>query len=198
MKKSEPNKIHIESSFENVSVEPDSDNNSFVSLEHVKYAGNTQVCEENSDMNGMPAMPNSGATWGFGLQLASPTQRFPAASFHATSHVASEMIDKGTWLADAQTISSRESSREIRNNIVGSIRIHTQNQNMDSLGGQVANNQRDSVLPMLSGINQIHPGDSAMQISALDDDTTPYPSITFNPSLHDTQSKVLRNVGQIF
>lgn len=38
---------------------------------------------------------------------ALPTQRLPTESSHATSHVASEMIDKGTWLADAQTIPPR-------------------------------------------------------------------------------------------
>ncbi|XP_058761531.1 uncharacterized protein LOC131634897 isoform X2 [Vicia villosa] len=172
-----------------------------------------------------PQRNQSSSSQGFGLQLAPPTQRLPAASSHATSHVAAEMIDKGTWLADAQTIPSRESSHEIRNNIAGSPRIHAQNQNMVSLGGQVANNQCDSAshvaqiasanqideyceraqtsqsavssaqdLPVLSGINQIHPGDPAMQISALDSGTAPHPSVTFNPSLHGTQSKGLHNV----
>ncbi|CAI8610120.1 unnamed protein product [Vicia faba] len=172
-----------------------------------------------------PQQNQSSSSQGFGLQLAPPTQRLPAASSHASSHVASEMIDKGTWLADAQAIPSRESSHEIRNNIAGSPRVHAQNQNMASLGGQVANNQCDSAshvdrmasanqideyceraqtsqsavssaqdLPMLSGINQIHPGDPAMQISALDAGTAPHPSVKFNPSLHGTPSKVLRNV----
>ncbi|XP_050870897.1 uncharacterized protein LOC127073740 isoform X3 [Lathyrus oleraceus] len=172
-----------------------------------------------------PQRNQSSSSQGFGLQLAPPTQRLPTASSHATSHVASEMIDKGTWLADAQTIPSRESSHEIRSNIVGSPRIHAQNQNMANLGGQVASTQCDSAshvdrmastnqideyceraqtsqsavssaqdLPMPSGINQIHPGDPAMQISALETGTAPHLSVTFNPSLHGTPSKVLRNV----
>lgn len=66
----------------------------------------------------------SSSSQGFGLQLALPTQRLPTTSSHATSHVASKMIDKGTWLADAQTIPSRESSHEIRSNIIGSPMIH--------------------------------------------------------------------------
>ncbi|KAI5389684.1 hypothetical protein KIW84_075109 [Lathyrus oleraceus] len=49
-------------------------------------------------------------------------------------------------------------------------------------------------LPMPSGINQINPRDSAMQISALETGTAPHPSVTFNPSLHGTPLKVLRNV----
>jgi len=43
--------------------EPDSDNNPSVALEHVKSAGNMQVSGEDSGMNGIVAMPNSGATW---------------------------------------------------------------------------------------------------------------------------------------
>lgn len=43
--------------------EPDSDNNSSVGLEHVKSARNMQVCGEDSGMNGIAAIPNSGATW---------------------------------------------------------------------------------------------------------------------------------------
>jgi hypothetical protein len=163
------------------------------------------------------------------------------------------MVDKGhTWLADTQAFPSRESSHEIRNNIADSSgqvfdkasqysalgntqqaftsgfpfsRIHAQNQNMASLGGQVANTHCDSAtridrmasanqideygertqtsqsavspaqdLPKLSGINQIRPGDPTVQISALEAGTTPHPSVTFNASLHGTQSKVLHNV----
>jgi hypothetical protein len=177
----------------------------------------------------------------------------PMASSHATPHAASEMVDKGhTWLADTQAFPSRESSHEIRNNIADSSgqvfdkasqysalgntqqaftsgfpfsRIHAQNQNMASLGGQVANTHCDSAtridrmasanqideygertqtsqsavspaqdLPKLSGINQIRPGDPTVQISALEAGTTPHPSVTFNASLHGTQSKVLHNV----
>ncbi|CAJ2664633.1 unnamed protein product [Trifolium pratense] len=200
-----------------------------------------------------PQRNQSSSSQGFGLQLAPPTQRLPMASSHATPHAASEMVDKGhTWLADTQAFPSRESSHEIRNNIAGSSgpvfdkasqysalgntqqaltsgfpfsRIHAQNQNMASPGGQVANTQCDSAtridrmastnqideycertqtsqsavssaqdLPKLSGINQIHPGDPTMQISALEADTTPHPSVTFNASLHDPPSKVLHNV----
>ncbi|CAJ1944179.1 unnamed protein product [Sphenostylis stenocarpa] len=43
--------------------EPDSDTNSSVVLEHAKSSGNMQVCGEDSGMNGIAAIPNSGATW---------------------------------------------------------------------------------------------------------------------------------------
>ena len=43
--------------------EPDSDTNSPVGLERVKSAGNMQICGEDSGMNGIAAIPNSGATW---------------------------------------------------------------------------------------------------------------------------------------
>ncbi|KAK2411411.1 dentin sialophosphoprotein [Trifolium repens] len=200
-----------------------------------------------------PQRNQSSSSQGFGLQLAPPTQMLPMASSHATPHAASEMVDKGhTWLADTQAFPSRESSHEIRNNIADSSgqvfdkasqysalgntqqaftsgfpfsRIHAQNQNMASLGGQVANTHCDSAtridrmasanqideygertqtsqsavspaqdLPKLSGINQIRPGDPTVQISALEAGTTPHPSVTFNASLHGTQSKVLHNV----
>ncbi|XP_020228089.1 uncharacterized protein LOC109809249 isoform X2 [Cajanus cajan] len=119
-----------------------------------------------------PQRNQSSLSQGFGLQLAPPTQRLPLASSHATPHVASETGDKGhTWLAATQTFPSRESSHELRSNIssssgqlfdkasqysaLGNIpqtftsgfpfsRIHTQNQNVASLGGQLANTQCDS------------------------------------------------------
>ncbi|KAL2322102.1 hypothetical protein Fmac_026481 [Flemingia macrophylla] len=114
----------------------------------------------------------SSLSQGFGLQLAPPTQRLPMASCRAPPYVASETGDKGdTWLAATQTFPSQESSHELRNNISGSSgqlfdkgsqystlgnipqaftsgfpfpRIHTQNQNVANLGGQVANAQCDS------------------------------------------------------
>lgn len=43
--------------------EHDSDTNTSVGLEHVKSASNMQVCAEDSGMNGIAAIPNSGATW---------------------------------------------------------------------------------------------------------------------------------------
>ncbi|XP_004508686.1 uncharacterized protein [Cicer arietinum] len=43
--------------------DPDSNNNSSTALEHVKSAGNMQVCGEDSGMNGIVAIPSSGATW---------------------------------------------------------------------------------------------------------------------------------------
>ncbi|KAI5444654.1 hypothetical protein KIW84_013071 [Lathyrus oleraceus] len=52
--------------------------------------------------------------------LAASSQRLPTVSSHATSHDASEMIDKGTWLDDARTIPPRESSHETKSNIVDS------------------------------------------------------------------------------
>ncbi|GAU24638.1 hypothetical protein TSUD_208630 [Trifolium subterraneum] len=132
-----------------------------------------------------PQRNQSSSSQGFGLQLAPPTQRLPMASSHATPHAASEMVDKGhTWLADTQAFPSRESSHEIRNNIAGSSgqvfdkasqysalgntqqaftsgfpfsRIHAQNQNMASLGGQVANTQCDSAtrIDRMASTNQI-------------------------------------------
>ncbi|KAL2961142.1 hypothetical protein AAZX31_17G075100 [Glycine max] len=114
----------------------------------------------------------SSLSQGFALQLAPPTQRHHMASSHATPHVASETGDKGpTWLAASQTFPSQESSHELRNNISGSSgqmfdktsqysalgniqqaftsgfpfsRIHTQNQNVANLGGQIANTQCDN------------------------------------------------------
>ena len=43
--------------------EPDSDTNSSVGMEHVKSAGNMQVCGEDSGTNGIAALPNSGTAW---------------------------------------------------------------------------------------------------------------------------------------
>ncbi|RDX60434.1 hypothetical protein CR513_61423, partial [Mucuna pruriens] len=43
--------------------EPDSDTNSSVGMEHVKSAGNMQVCGEDSGTNGITALPNSGTAW---------------------------------------------------------------------------------------------------------------------------------------
>jgi len=43
--------------------EPDSDTNSSGVLEHAKSSGNMQVCGEDSGMNGIAGIPNSGATW---------------------------------------------------------------------------------------------------------------------------------------
>ncbi|XP_061342987.1 uncharacterized protein LOC133289133 isoform X2 [Gastrolobium bilobum] len=43
--------------------EPESDTNSSGELEHVKSAGNMQVCGEDSGMNGIAALPNSGTAW---------------------------------------------------------------------------------------------------------------------------------------
>ncbi|XP_057419280.1 uncharacterized protein LOC130713530 isoform X2 [Lotus japonicus] len=119
-----------------------------------------------------PQRNQSSSSHGFGLQLAPPTQRLHMGSSHATPHVTSETVDRGpTWLAATQTSASRESSHENRNNVSGSSgqsfdkasqynalgnipqaftsgfpfsRIHSQNQNMANLGGQVANTQCDS------------------------------------------------------
>ncbi|TKY55041.1 hypothetical protein E2542_SST19455 [Spatholobus suberectus] len=128
---------------------------------------------ESSDGSvGHPQRNQSSLSQGFGLQLAPPTQRVPLASSHATPHVASETGDKGhAWLAATQTFPSRESSHELRNNISGSSgqifdkasqysalgnipqaftsgfpfsRIHTQNQNVANLGGQIVNTQCDN------------------------------------------------------
>ncbi|KAJ1421832.1 hypothetical protein SESBI_13470 [Sesbania bispinosa] len=128
---------------------------------------------ESSDGSvGHPHRNQSSSSQGFGLQLAPPTQRLPMVSSHATPQVAPETVDKGhTWLAATQTFPSRESSHEIRNNISGSSgqifdkasqysgmgnipqaftsgfpfsRVHTQNQNMANLGGQVATTQCDT------------------------------------------------------
>ncbi|KAE9601922.1 hypothetical protein Lal_00041006 [Lupinus albus] len=44
-------------------LEHDSDTNSSAGLEHVKSACDMQVCGEDSGINGIAAMPNSGATW---------------------------------------------------------------------------------------------------------------------------------------
>ncbi|KAK7265851.1 hypothetical protein RJT34_33475 [Clitoria ternatea] len=43
--------------------DPDSDTNSSVGLEHAKSAGNMQVCRDDSGMNDIAAIPNSGASW---------------------------------------------------------------------------------------------------------------------------------------
>ncbi|KAK7411354.1 hypothetical protein VNO78_02787 [Psophocarpus tetragonolobus] len=43
--------------------EPDSDTNSSVGMEHMKSAGNMQVCGEVSGTNGIAALPNSGTSW---------------------------------------------------------------------------------------------------------------------------------------
>ncbi|KAF1867548.1 hypothetical protein Lal_00049977 [Lupinus albus] len=43
--------------------EHDSDTNSSVGLEHVNSASNMQVCGDDSGMNGIAAIPNSGSTW---------------------------------------------------------------------------------------------------------------------------------------
>ncbi|XP_027363907.1 uncharacterized protein LOC113871183 isoform X2 [Abrus precatorius] len=43
--------------------EPDSNTNSSIGMEHVKSAGNMQVCEEDSGMNGIAALSNSSAGW---------------------------------------------------------------------------------------------------------------------------------------
>lgn len=43
--------------------EPESNTNSSVGLEHAKSPGNMQVCGEDSGMNGIAAIPNSGAAW---------------------------------------------------------------------------------------------------------------------------------------
>ncbi|KAK7388882.1 hypothetical protein VNO78_23709 [Psophocarpus tetragonolobus] len=128
---------------------------------------------ESSDGSAVhPQRNQSSLPQGFGLQLAPPTQRLPIASSHATPHVASETGDKGhTWLAGTQTFPSRESSHELRNSISGSSgqifdkashysalgnipqaftsgfpfsRIHTQNQNVANLGGQVVNTPSDN------------------------------------------------------
>ncbi|KAK7301565.1 hypothetical protein RJT34_12432 [Clitoria ternatea] len=42
---------------------PDSDTNLSVGMEHVKSAGNMQVCGEESGTNGIAALPNSGTAW---------------------------------------------------------------------------------------------------------------------------------------
>ncbi|KAL3018302.1 hypothetical protein AAZX31_05G021400 [Glycine max] len=54
--------------------EPDSDTSS-VGLEHAKSSGNMQVCGEDSGMNGIAAIPNSGATW----VSRQSSQQFPNA-----------------------------------------------------------------------------------------------------------------------
>ncbi|XP_061346600.1 uncharacterized protein LOC133292225 isoform X2 [Gastrolobium bilobum] len=141
---------------------------------------------ESSDGSSVqPQRSQSSSSQGFGLQLAPPTQRLPMASSHATPQVASETADKGhTWLAVTQTFPSRESSNELRNNISGSSgqifdkalqysvlgnvpqaftsgfpfsRIHTQNQNVVNLGGQVANAQCDNAtfVDRTASMNQI-------------------------------------------
>jgi len=43
--------------------EPDSDTNSSVGMEHVKSAGNMQVCGEDSGTNGIAGFSNSGTAW---------------------------------------------------------------------------------------------------------------------------------------
>jgi len=130
---------------------------------------------EPSDGSSVHPQRNQGSlSQGFGLQLAPPTQRLPMTSSHATpQHVASETADKGpTWLSATHTFPSRESSHELRNNrgssgqlfdkasqysALGNIpqgftsgfpfpRIHTQNQNVANLGGQVANTQSDNAM----------------------------------------------------
>ncbi|XP_047160660.1 uncharacterized protein LOC124830856 isoform X1 [Vigna umbellata] len=130
---------------------------------------------ESSDGSSVHPQRNQGSlSQGFGLQLAPPTQRLPMTSSHATpQHVASETGDKGpTWLSATHTFPPRESPHELRNNVgssgqlfdkasqysaLGNIpqgfaagfpfpRIHTQNQNVANLGGQVANTQSDNAM----------------------------------------------------
>ncbi|KAK4252502.1 hypothetical protein QN277_014494 [Acacia crassicarpa] len=192
----------------------------------------------------------SSLSQGFGLQLAPPTQRHPMAS----SHGSSEAGDKGhMWLATSQALPSRESLHgELRNNISGSSgqvvdkssqlnvlgnvpqsftssfpfsRIHTQNQNLANISGQLPSAQRASVtltdrtasmnqineyheraqtsepeLPsapeicQLSGADQIHPGDHASQIVALEAGIASQPTFNCGASQHGAPSKVLHNV----
>lgn len=155
----------------------------------------------------------------------------------------SETGDKGnTWLATNQTFPSQESSHgEIRNNIssttgqifdkasqysvLGNIPqvftsgfpfsgIHTQNQNMAHLGGQVANSQSTSLnqideyceraqtsqsemasaqdMSQLSGTDQIRLRDPAIQNLAAEAGGQPF--VTHSASLHGTPSKVIHNL----
>ncbi|OIV99976.1 hypothetical protein TanjilG_26314 [Lupinus angustifolius] len=83
--------------------------------------------------------------------------------------------------------------------------IHTQNQNM--VNTQRSNETFDD---RTASMNNLHehseraqsshselasaPGESTMQISALEASTAPHPSVTFSASLHDSPSKVLHNV----
>ncbi|XP_027369178.1 uncharacterized protein LOC113874997 isoform X2 [Abrus precatorius] len=215
-----------------------------------KTASTRVMDTESSDGSIVHSQRNqSSFSQGFGLQLAPPTQRIPMSSSHATPHVASETGDKGhTWLAATQSFPSRELSHELRNNISGTSgqifdkalqysamgnipqafasgfpfsRIHTQNQNMANLGGQVANTQCDNApydraastnqvdeyseraqtsksdlasaqdMSQIDGTNQICPGDPTMKISALEAGKAPHPSVA---SPHGAPSRVLHNV----
>ncbi|KAG5148937.1 hypothetical protein AAZX31_06G191900 [Glycine max] len=171
---------------------------------------------------------------------------------HTTPHV-SETRDKDhTWLGTNQTFPSLDPSHgELRSNIsstagqifdkasqygmLGNIpqaftsgfpfsRIHTQNQNLASLGGQVANTQSANVtftastnqtdeycekaptsqselasaqdMSQLSAIDEDRLRDPAIQI--LTAETGTQPSVTFSASLHGTPSKVTHNVWTSF
>ncbi|XP_068464590.1 uncharacterized protein [Phaseolus vulgaris] len=216
-----------------------------------KTASPRAMDTESSDGSSVHPQRNQGSlSQGFGLQLAPPTQRLPMTSSHSTpQHVASEAADKGpTWLSATHTFPSRESSHELRNNIgssgqlfdkasqysaLGNIpqgftsgfpfpRIHTQNQNVANLGGQVTNTQADNAMfydrsassnqvdeyeraqtsqselqsaqdmSQMDSMNQIRAGDPIMKSSALETGIAPHSSVASSPQ--GAHSKVLHNV----
>nr|KYP55456.1 hypothetical protein KK1_001668 [Cajanus cajan] len=143
-----------------------------------------------------PQRNQSSLSQGFGLQLAPPTQRLPLASSHATPHVASETGDKGHTCALGNIPQTFTSGFPFS-------RIHTQNQNVASLGGQLANTQCDSAtfVDRTASTSQVDEYCERAQTSQSELQSAPdmsqmvdasHPSVT--ASLQGAPSKILHNV----